>query len=84
MAFCFSTYQFGFHFVEAFESLLGPLNLRRVPALPHTRLQFFHDFTHAIFLTTATGRDGTKGGLGTSATKACAAVDAAKFTVRPL
>jgi hypothetical protein len=79
-----TTYQLGVNFIQTTQSLLGPLNLSRVAALPHALLELGNDKVHLFRLASASGRDRTKGRLGADTAQASGTVDTSELTVRAL
>ena len=60
-----ATYQLGVDFIETTQRFFRPLNLSRISALAHAHLEFCNNQIHLFPFASASGREGTKGRLGT-------------------
>jgi hypothetical protein len=76
------TYQLGVDFIETNQSFFRPLYLSRISALAHALLELGNDKIHLFRFTSASGREGTKGRLGTDTAQARGAVDTSELTIR--
>jgi hypothetical protein len=78
----YNTYQLGVDFIETNQSFFRPLNLSRISAHAHALLELGNDQIHLFRFASASGREGTKGRLGTDTAQARGAVDTSELTIR--